>query len=262
MEDDGAATRSQSHMEKKTIGLSATLRHGAITGVAIVCAMAVNCVWRASAQEVPDYPALMAAPDRSDADRQADKRRDPVPLLAFAGLRGGMKVLDMGAGAGYSTELVARVIGPSGVGQNPPDNFERARNALAARAATPAMRNSVALVRPYDDPVPADVHDLGMITFLFFYHDTTYLNVDRAQMNRKLLAVLKPGGVLVIADHSAKANGHLSRQDAPSDRREPAAPRDRGGRLQTRCRGNFWRSPTIAAISRRYGPPVQWTILY
>jgi predicted methyltransferase len=83
-----------------------------------------------------------------------------------------MKVLDMGAGAGYSTELVARVIGPTGIvyGQNPPDNFERARNALAARAATPAMRNSMAVVRPYDDPVPADVQALDMITFLFFYH--------------------------------------------------------------------------------------------
>ena len=29
-----------------------------------------------------------------------------------------------------------------------------------------------------------------MITYLFFYHDTTYLNVDRAQMNRKLFAAL------------------------------------------------------------------------
>jgi hypothetical protein len=28
------------------------------------------------AQPAPDYVALLAAPDRSDADRQADKRRD------------------------------------------------------------------------------------------------------------------------------------------------------------------------------------------
>jgi predicted methyltransferase len=40
-------------------------------------------------------------------------------------------------------------------------------------------------------------------SFLFFYHDTTYMQVDRAEMNRKLFEALKPGGFLVIADRSA-----------------------------------------------------------
>ena len=64
------------------------------------------------AQSTPDYAAILAAPDRSDADREADKRRDPKPFLEFAGLRPGMKVLDMGAGGGYSTELIARAVAP------------------------------------------------------------------------------------------------------------------------------------------------------
>jgi predicted methyltransferase len=226
-------------------GLFAALLRGAVIGA---FAVGINCLGtpHASAQVAPDYAALMAAPDRSDADRVADKRRDPVPFLAFAELKPGMKVLDMGAGAGYSTELVARVIGPTGTvyGQNPPDNFERARNAFATRAATPAMKNSVALVRPYDDPLPADVHDLDMITYLFFYHDTTYLNVDRAQMNRKMFAALKPGGVLMIADHSAKADSDpsvgktLHRIDEGMLRREVEAA---GFKLV--AEGNFWRNP-------------------
>ena len=66
------------------------------------------------------------------------------------------------------------------------------------------MKNSVSLLQPFDDPVPADVHDLDAVTFLFFYHDTTYMEVDRGAMNRKLFTALKPGGLLVIADHSAK----------------------------------------------------------
>ena len=66
------------------------------------------------------------------------------------------------------------------------------------------------LARPFDDPLPADVRDLDLITFLFFYHDTTYMPVDRAEMNRKLYAALKPGGMLVIADHSAKPGAGTS----------------------------------------------------
>ena len=62
-----------------------------------------------------DYGAIVAAPDRSDADRNTDKRRDPVKLLNFTGVKEGMKVLDMEAGAGYTTELLARAVGPNGV---------------------------------------------------------------------------------------------------------------------------------------------------
>ena len=36
------------------------------------------------------------------------------------------------------------------------------------------------------------------------------MQVDRAVMNRKMLAALKPGGFLIIADHSAKAGDGIS----------------------------------------------------
>jgi len=169
-------------------------------GCAAICAAAPAAV-------AQDYAAIIAAPDRSDADRQTDKRREPEKLLAFTGARAGMKVLDMGAGAGYSTELMARAVAPNGVvyGQDAAETVERTvKDKYDLRAQTPAMKNTVRLVRPYDDPVPAEVRDLDLITFFFFYHDTTYMQVDRAQMNRKLLAALKPGGLLVIADHSAR----------------------------------------------------------
>jgi len=147
-----------------------------------------------------DYPGIIASPDRSDADRQTDKRRDPVELLTFTGAKTGWSVLDMGAGAGYSTELMARSVGPSGkvYGQTDEEGEK-----LKARMTTPVMHNASVLVRAYDEPVPADVHDLDLITFYFAYHDTTYMAVDRAKMDKALFAALKPGGFLVIADHSA-----------------------------------------------------------
>src|SRR6266567_6108929 len=86
-----------------------------------------------------DYAAVIAAPDRADSDRQTDQRRDPVKLLAFTGVKTGMTVLDMGAGGGYSTELMARAVGPTGkvYGQNAP-MFANAVKGLEARIMTPA----------------------------------------------------------------------------------------------------------------------------
>jgi predicted methyltransferase len=195
--------------------------------------------------QAPNYAALLAAPNRSPADQQADHRRDPLPFLVFAGVRPGMKVLDMGAGGGYSTELMARAVAPDGTvyGQNPPDLGEKARAAFAARLQTPAMKDAVADIRPFDDPIPPGVHDLDLITFLFYYHDTTYMKVDRAAMNRKLFAALKPRSVLIIADHSALPGqgvsvGHtLHRIEEATLRSEVEA-----AGFHAIAEGNFWRN--------------------
>jgi len=159
-----------------------------------------------------DYRAIVASPDRTDADRQTDQRRSPELLLAFTGVRPGMRVLDMGAGAGYSTELLARAVGPRGTvyAQDAPAIAERLKGRFDERAKSPAMKNVVRVVRDYDDPLPPEARDLDLVTFFFFYHDTAYMNVDRAKMNRRLFEALKPGGVLVIADHSAQAGAGTS----------------------------------------------------
>ncbi len=152
----------------------------------------------ASAQ---DYRALLAAPDRSEADRTNDDKRKAFELLAFAAPKTGQSVLDMGAGGGYSTELMARAVGPTGkvYAQN-----GAASERFAARAKSPAMANVTALTRPFDDPLPAGTEKLDLITFFFAYHDTTFMEVDRAKMNKAMFDALKPGGFLVIADHSAR----------------------------------------------------------
>jgi predicted methyltransferase len=216
----------------------------------LACAAMISaCVGASSAAaqgSAPDYAALIAAPDRSEADRQTDKRRDPVKLLAFTGVRASMKVLDMGAGAGYSTELMARAVGASGIvyGQNTPDQGARGKAAFEARTTTPAGKVIRALSRPFDDPLPADVTGLDLITFFFFYHDTTYMQVDRAMMNRKLFAALKPGGFLVIADHSAKPGEGVSvgrtlhRIEESVVRREVEA-----AGFKLAAEGDFWRHP-------------------
>jgi len=222
----------------------------------------------ALAQAAPDYAAVVASPDRGDADREIDKRRDPVQLLAFTGVGTGMKVLDMGAGGGYSSELMARAVGASGVvyAHNAADLSARAKERFEARMKTPAMTNVVALVRPFDDPLPTDVRDLDLVTFFFFYHDTTYMEVDRAEMNRKLYAALKPGGMLVIADHSARP-GDGATVGKTFHRIEEAVLRGEveaaGFRLI--AEGNFLRHPEDArnfSVNRPTGPVDEFVLKF
>jgi predicted methyltransferase len=168
--------------------------------------------YKASDYKTPDYEAIIASPDRSDADRQTDARRQPAKMLAFTGVKTGMKVLDMGAGGGYSTELLARAVGPRGAvyAQESALAMERLKDKFDIRAQKPDMKNVVHLIRNYDDPLPPEINGLDLITFFFAYHDVTYMPVDRAVMNKKMFAALKPGGFLVIADHSARAGDGIT----------------------------------------------------
>ncbi len=181
------------------------------TFIALMLAVVAAAVSRPAIAQ--DYGAIVAAADRSDADRNTDKRRDPLKLLNFIGVKEGMKVLDMEANGGYTTELLARAVGPNGVvyAQDSAEVMERqVKDKFDIRAQKPAMKGVIHVIRNYDDPLPPDVRNLDLITFFFAYHDMTYMQVDRAEMNRKLFAALKPGGYLLIADHSAKAGDGTS----------------------------------------------------
>jgi predicted methyltransferase len=77
---------------------------------------------------------ILASPDRRAADRTNDIRRKPEQMLAFIGVRPGMVALDLSAGGGYTTELIARAVGPTGrvYGQSAPRDPNRTPPAPAA----------------------------------------------------------------------------------------------------------------------------------
>jgi predicted methyltransferase len=153
-----------------------------------------------------DTAALVADPARTDEDRKADERRRPRELLAFAQLRPGMNVLDLASGGGYTTELLALAVGPTGAvwAQSTKPNAGLDKRLLAHPQAW-----IHALVRPFDDPYPADAPRLDLITFVLNYHDVANTKTDRAIMNRHLFEALAPGGHLVVIDHSAQAGSGL-----------------------------------------------------
>src|SRR5271154_1670224 len=149
-----------------------------------------------------DYKQIVAAPDRSTVDKDDDNRRRPVRLLEFIAPRSGWKVLDMAAGAGYSSELLARAVAPTGrvfAQHNMPSVM------FMQRMKSPAMSNVTDVVARADQLPSSELHDLDLVTFLFGYHDTTYGGFDRTKMDKQLFDSLKSGGTLVIADHSARS---------------------------------------------------------
>src|SRR5262245_52857868 len=168
---------------------------------ALAVALAALSLAAVSPVQAQDYGAIITATDRSDVDRKTDERREPVKLLTFTGAKTGWRVLDIGAGGGYSTELMARSVGPTGKvwAQN-----EKANENLDTRQKKPVMANVTLALRSFNDPAPEDARNLDLITFFFAYHDTTAVEGDRAAMTKGIVAALKPGGLLGIADHAAR----------------------------------------------------------
>ena len=62
-----------------------------------LCAVACGLALSPAPARAQDYAAILAASDRSDADRQTDKRREALKLLEFIGPKAGWNALDMGA---------------------------------------------------------------------------------------------------------------------------------------------------------------------
>jgi predicted methyltransferase len=153
-----------------------------------------------------DVRAIVAAVDRDPADVESDKRRNPVELLAFLKLEPGMRVADLGAGFGYTTELLARAVGSAGrvYSQNTAFVLDRfARDAWTSRLAKPVNANVVGLEREFDDPFPDDIEPLDRVINVLFYHDFEWQGVDRAAHNADVFAALRSGGTYVIVDSSA-----------------------------------------------------------
>ena len=152
--------------------------------------------------------AAVSASDRTDDDRKEDGWRHPAEMLSFfetdlARKRGAT----IAAAGGYTTELLARGVGPTGrvFGQNSKwliENF--AERPFSRRLARPAMHNVVRVDREFEDPFPPDAQNLDAVVCVMFYHDLFWLNVDRDKMNRAVYRALRPGGIYAIIDHSGR----------------------------------------------------------
>jgi predicted methyltransferase len=148
------------------------------------------------------YAAVVASPVRTDQDRRMDASRHPAEFLPFTQVGPGMQVLDVATGGGYTTQLLALTVGPTGKVWA---QAQQPGATITKRLADQPQANIALVTRSFEDPVPESAPKLDLITIVLNYHDISYLPIDRAKMNQRLFAALKPGGHLVIVDHSARA---------------------------------------------------------
>ncbi|HSN25875.1 MAG TPA: SAM-dependent methyltransferase [Kofleriaceae bacterium] len=154
-----------------------------------------------------DRDAIINAADRDPGDRAKDPQRRPAELLAFAGIAPGMHVADLGSGTGYTSELLARAVGANGsvIAQDTPHwGGPWMERPWAARLAKPVMAHTTHVMLGWNEPLPADAHDLDVVTFVAAYHDVKAEKDDTAKLNSAVFAALKHGGTYIVIDNSAK----------------------------------------------------------
>jgi predicted methyltransferase len=170
--------------------------------------------------QIPKYISdAVNSPDRPAADRALDAGRKPEQILTFFGIKPGMTVADVFAGGGYTTELLARVVGPTGkvYSQNGPfpPRFAKILVVYQARLKKPALSNVVAVSKPFNAPdlLPVPPDSLDGVIMHENYHDLVGQHLSPENVNAQVFKALKPGGFYGIVDHSAQ-NGSGDRDAA------------------------------------------------
>jgi predicted methyltransferase len=175
----------------------------------------------AVAQSVP--PAIAAAvadATRPEADKERDVARKPAETVAFAGVKPGMTVAELGPGRGYYSRILAKAVGSTGkvyavitAGQAARPGALDGLNALAA-----AYPNIKIVTVEYATMMLPEKADLFWTTENYhdFHNGPT---ADIAALDKAVFNNLKPGGIFYVEDHSAApgaglaASSHFHRMD-------------------------------------------------
>lgn len=173
----------------------------------------------AASTPIPPYVTAAVSDPARSKDAEADARRHPGELAAFARVKSGDVVVDLIPGSGYFTRVFSVIVGPKGhvyaVWPNEYAKEDAESVALTQMLAKdPHYANVTVLTQPgatFSVPVKADVvwtsqnyHD---------YPDKFMGNIDPKVLNDAVFRALKPGGVFVIVDHVAEAGSGMRDTD-------------------------------------------------
>jgi len=146
--------------------------------------------------------------------KERDTERHPVDSLAFWGLKPGMTILEVQPGGGWWTQILAPyarankgefyATGSDLDDPNLSENAKKGRADYEAKWADKAVYGKVNMVNwgPKSAPLPANKFDFVMLTRGMH----GWVRDGRAEINLlKIYDSVKPGGVLAIEQHRAKA---------------------------------------------------------
>jgi len=152
----------------------------------------------------PAITAAVADAGRPQADKDRDTARKPAETVAFAGVKPGMTIAELGPGRGYYTRILAKAVGPTGKVYAVVTSAQAARpGALdALNALTAAYPNIKVVTVDYATMTLPEKADLFWTTENYhdFHNGPT---ADIAALDKAVFNNLKPGGIFYVEDHSA-----------------------------------------------------------
>ena len=180
---------------------------------ACFAAIALSACAGAPVATSPDIQRVLADPARSAADHERDARDKPADVYALARFKRGDTVADLLGGGGYNSEILSGIVGPEGkvlLVNNPGyDGF--GKKGWTERLANGRLPNVQHIVGP-SDALGMGENVLDGAVIVMSYHDLYWVNekegwskIDVGQFLDQVVRALKPGGVLLVVDHSAQA---------------------------------------------------------
>lgn len=157
--------------------------------------------------------------ERLPSDLQRDATSKGREVVALAGLSKGMTVLDLLAGSGYYSELIASAVGESGTVylHNNKAYLPYVEKDLSRRLQANRLENVIRLDRELED-LGIEEESLDALFFILGYHDMYHVaegwKVDKAALLAQIEKSIKKGGKLIIVDHAAQlGTGTLASQN-------------------------------------------------
>ena len=175
----------------------------------------------AAARIPANVAAAVAAPWRPDTDKVRDSKRAPAEILAFAGVKPGMKVVDFWQGGGYFTRLFSTAVGPNGhvYAISPQelvakfgDRVKASMDKINADANTPNVTGMFEPVAQFTTPQPVDI-----VFTMQNYHDLHAKFMEGTGVmvfNRAVYRALKPGGLYIVGDHAAAGGSPVTTSES------------------------------------------------